>query len=144
MSLVDICTVCDRKVQSFSIHLRCINCKSKHHVKCINFDRHDVVNCEPWYCPTCMKSIFVYSHYDDDNEFQSAILEGVIDSTARFHEMNSQIFPCGSILSNSTQTYVFISSIHRCDIFGFEYHRFLHYDVVHNTTMNMLYLPIPF
>ena len=92
MSLVENCTVCDRKVQSFSIHLRCIHCKSKHHAKCVNFDRDDVVNCEPWYCPTCMKSIFVYNHYDDDDEFLSAILEGVIDSTARFHEMNSQIF----------------------------------------------------
>ena len=80
MSLIDSCTVCDRKVQSFSIHLRCINCKSKHHAMCVNFDRDDEANCDPWYCPTCMKSIFVYNHYDDDDEFLSAILEGVIDS----------------------------------------------------------------
>ena len=35
-----------------------------------------------------MKSIFVYNHYDDDDDddqFLSAILEGVIDSTARFY-----------------------------------------------------------
>ena len=38
-----------------------------------------------------MKSIFVYNHYDDDH-FLSTILEGVIEPTARFHEMNSQIF----------------------------------------------------
>ena len=35
---------------------------------------------------------FVYNHYDDDDDFLSAILEGVIHSTFRFHEMNSQIF----------------------------------------------------
>ena len=34
---------------------------------------------------------FVYNHYDDDDDFLSAILEGVIHSTVRFHEMNSQI-----------------------------------------------------
>ena len=39
-----------------------------------------------------MKSSFVYNHYDDDDEFLPAILEGVSDSTARFHELNSQIF----------------------------------------------------
>ena len=39
-----------------------------------------------------MKSIFAYNHYDDDDDFLSAILEGVIHSTVQFHEMNSQIF----------------------------------------------------
>ena len=92
MNIDDNCTVCDRKVQSFSIHLSCVNCKTRHHAKCVNFDRDDVAKCELWYCPTCMKSIFVYNHYDDDDDFLSAILEGVIHSTVQFHEMNSQIF----------------------------------------------------
>ena len=92
MNIDDNCTVCKRKVQFFSIHLSCVNCKTKHHAKCVNFDRGDMAKCELWYCPTCMKSIFAYNHYDDDDDVLSAILEGAIHSTVRFHEMNSQIF----------------------------------------------------
>ena len=45
-----------------------------------------------WYCPPCLQSIFVYNHYDEDQDFFAAVLEGILDHTFRLHEINSKVF----------------------------------------------------
>ena len=39
-----------------------------------------------------MGDIFVYNHIDDDNEFYSAILEGMSDRPFNVHEMSKKVF----------------------------------------------------
>ena len=45
-----------------------------------------------WYCPPCFQSIFVYNHYNEDQDFFTAVLEGILDHIFRLHEINSKVF----------------------------------------------------
>ena len=45
-----------------------------------------------WYCPCCVQSIFPYNHIDDDDEFYSVIIEGVLGYSYQFQEMNKKVF----------------------------------------------------
>lgn len=87
-----MCNICCRKVQSFCIKISCNNCLYPYHAKCVNFDREEVIQSVDWYCPPCMKKIFPYNHYDDDNDFLSALAEGMFNCSIKFSEIDQKIF----------------------------------------------------
>ena len=61
-------------------------------MKCLSLNISDIFETEMWYCPPCLQSIFVYNHYDEDQDFFAAVLEGILDHTFRLHEINSKVF----------------------------------------------------
>ena len=64
----------------------------KYHSKCENANKTEVL-CELWYCPYCAPAIFPYNHFDDDdNDFHSAVIEGMLDCSFRLHEINNKVF----------------------------------------------------
>ena len=87
----ETCQICNKKVQSFSYNIECSNCLVKYHTKCINENSSEVF-CELWYCPYCVQAIFPYNHFDDDDDFYSAVIEGMLDCPFRLHEINSKVF----------------------------------------------------
>ena len=92
MSMNNVCNTCFKKIQSFSIQIKCTICHDKYHMKCLSLNRSDICETEMWYCPPCLQSIFVYNHYDEDQDFFAAVLEGILDHTFRLHEINSKVF----------------------------------------------------
>ena len=90
-SIGETCQVCNKKVQSFSYTIQCKNCLVKHHKKCININETEVM-CELWYCPYCEQAIFPFNHFDDDGDFYSAVIEGMLDCSHRLQEINNKIF----------------------------------------------------
>ena len=48
--------------------------------------------CELWYCPCCVQAIFPFNHPDDDDDFYSAVIEGMLDCSFRLQEINNKIF----------------------------------------------------
>ena len=48
--------------------------------------------CELWYCPYCVQAIFPFNHFDDDDDFYSAVIEGMLDCSFRLQEINNKIF----------------------------------------------------
>lgn len=71
----NICTVCSRKVLSHSRKIFCSSCKNYVHKNCLpdpqSFDnaKSDV----NWMCSKCLENHFPFNHFDDDNEFLSAV-----------------------------------------------------------------------
>ena len=92
MASDNVCKTCQKKVQSFSYKICCMNCKITYHAKCVQLDKDDIQNVNFWYCSYCLGDIFVYNHIDDDNEFYSAILEGILDHPFNVHEMSKKVF----------------------------------------------------
>ena len=62
----------------------------KHH-KRININETEVM-WELWYCSFCVQAIFPFNHFDDDVDFYSAVIEGMIDCSFRLQEINNKIF----------------------------------------------------
>ena len=87
----ETCQVCNKKVQSFSHNKQCSKCLVKYHTKCINLNKDEALT-EFWYCRYCVQTIFPYNHFDDDDDFYSAVIEGMLDCSFRLHEINSKIF----------------------------------------------------
>ena len=78
VSVIKLCNICNRRVHRHSHSLQCSICHSKVHIKCLPcFSVDDPVysNRESnlWYCSLCVKSIFPYNHFDDDDEFKNAL-----------------------------------------------------------------------
>ena len=90
--MVNLCKICSKKVQSFSHYLQCVNCLWKCHTKCMGMNVDDVTYPDLWYCPPCMQDLCVYNHYDDDDSFYTAVIEGMLDCSYHFHEMNNKVF----------------------------------------------------
>ena len=92
MASDNVCKTCQKKVQSFSYKICCMNCKITYHAKCVHLDKDDIHNVNFWYCSYCLGDILVYNHIDDDNEFYSTILEGMLDCPFNVHEMSKKVF----------------------------------------------------
>ena len=60
-----------------SYFIQCQNCQVKHHLTCIDIKKDEIIS-NMWYCPACVRGIFAYNHFDDDEDFDCAILEGGI------------------------------------------------------------------
>ena len=54
--------------------------------------REDVTQISYWYCSPCSSTIFPYNHFDDQDEFRSAVAEGMLDCSYKLHEMNKRLF----------------------------------------------------
>ena len=89
MSICNTCQVCLRRVQSFSYSIDCKTCFVKYHIKCVNINRDDVID-NFWYCPHCVQEIFPFNHFDNDEDFYSTIMEGVIECPCRLHEISNK------------------------------------------------------
>ena len=72
--------------------MHCMNCAGIFHAKCVNLEKDELHTRLLWYCPCCVKSIFPYNHIDDDDEFYSVIIEGVLGYSYQFQEMNKKVF----------------------------------------------------
>ena len=71
------CETCKKSLQSFCISTQFANCCNHNHANCVNMKREETENNEMWYCSYCLQSIFPFNHMDDDEDFNSAILEGL-------------------------------------------------------------------
>ena len=78
-------------MKSFSYNIQCSNCLETYHTKCTNIDRSEVF-CELWYCPYSAQFIFPYKHFNDDDDFYSALIEGMLDCSFGLHEINNKVF----------------------------------------------------
>ena len=86
------CETCKNRLQSFCISTQCVNCCNHYHANCVNMKREEIENHEMWYCSYCLQSIFPINHMDDVADFNSAVLEGLLNFAFDFHEMNSKVF----------------------------------------------------
>ena len=55
------------------------------------YKRTEVI-CGAWYCPYCAQAIFPFNHFDDDDDFYSAVIEGMLDCSFKLQEINNKIF----------------------------------------------------
>ena len=69
-----------------------MNCKVTNHATYVHLDKDDIEHVNFWYCQYCLGDVFVYNHIDDDTELYTAIMEGMLDCTFNFHEINKKIF----------------------------------------------------
>ena len=92
MMSANVCKLCYRKVQSFCHKMHCMNCAGIFHAKCVNLEKYELHTRLLWYSPCCVQSIFPYNHMDDDAEFYSVIIEGVLGYSYQFQEMNKKVF----------------------------------------------------
>ena len=68
------CNVCNMRILSHSIHLKCSVCFSFVHIRCIpyvNSNDHDFIesNRDGWFCTRCTENIFPFNQVCDDDEF---------------------------------------------------------------------------
>ena len=91
MDSSNVCLVCYRRIQTFCYYLSCLNCVRRYHARCVNLDRDDIHNVSMWYCPKCVQTTLPFNHYDDDDEFYSAVIEGMLDCSFRFQEINNKV-----------------------------------------------------
>ena len=86
------CTMCRKKVQSFSITICCTNCHVVYHIKCVNLERDDAATIQFWYCSFCLEDVFAFNHLIDDDEYHSALKENIVDHSYQFLEIEKKIF----------------------------------------------------
>ena len=53
---------------------------------------HDITYPNQWCCPPCVQSLFVYDHYENNDCFHNAVIEGILDCSFQYHEMNNKVF----------------------------------------------------
>ena len=87
------CGTCLKRVQSFSGHIQCVNCKGKFHLRCVRLEKLDDVNEELWYCPKCVQTILAYNNIDDDDVFLATAREGIINDAYRLIDSNKLFMP---------------------------------------------------
>ena len=87
--MANLCNICSEK--SFIHYLQRVNCLWKCHTKCMGMNVDDVAYPDPWYCPPCMQDICVYNQYDDGS-FYTAAIEGLLDCSYYYHEINIKLF----------------------------------------------------
>ena len=85
------CETCKKKVQSFGISMQCVNCCHYYHTNCVNIKKEEIQNNESWYYSYCLQYMFPFNHMDDD-DFYSAVLDGLLNFPFDFHEMNNKVF----------------------------------------------------
>ena len=86
------CTMCRKKVQSFSITICCTNCHVVYHIKCVNLERDEAATIQFWYCSFCLEDVFAFNHLIDDDEYHSALKENIVDHSYQFLEIDKKIF----------------------------------------------------
>ena len=124
----ETCQVCNKKVQSFSHNKQCSNCLAKYHTKCINWNKDRALT-EFWYCPYCVQTNFPYKHFDDDIDFFSAVIEGMLHCSFRLHEINSKVFTPFEIndtvdtpFSDIDPDYQYYANLHHTSNLNCDYH----------------------
>ena len=78
-----------KKVKSFGHYLQCVKCPWKCHVKCMGVSVHDITQPKQWYCPPCMQFVLPYNHFDDNDSFRNAVIEGMLDCSFHYHESDT-------------------------------------------------------
>ena len=90
------CNICEKRVLDHSYHLRCDVCNCLVHVNCLPYvSREDHLylrrNGNKWFCTRCTANLFPFNHFDDDNDFESAIAENSCNKCAlTLDRLNSQ------------------------------------------------------
>ena len=77
------CNICRKRILNHSYHLRCAMCDGFVHINCLPYvskedDLYVHRNYHRWFCPICTASVFPFNHFDDDDIFQSVILENLV------------------------------------------------------------------
>ena len=113
MNICNTCQLCLRRVQSFSSSIDCTTCFVKYHIKCVNINRDVIENF--WYCPYSVQEIFPFNHIDNDEDFYSTIMEGVIECPYRLHEISNKVFLPFEI--NDSYTSMNFTANMKCDYY---------------------------
>ena len=94
LAVTNHCKICSRKVQSFSTHIRCVNCFIKYHAKCVNLERNEGVGTVLWYGLFCIQSILPYNLIFNDDEYTdtTGILENIVSYPTSLEEINTKSF----------------------------------------------------
>ena len=87
------CNICHSRILRHSKNLKCFSCGDLTHIKCLdNVNSNDSIYVERssnhWLCTICSQSIFPFNHYDEDNDFETAIFS----STTNIKRFNQSIF----------------------------------------------------
>ena len=72
------CGICKSKLLSHSRKTKCSFCRSFYHLRCLPVDLMSEMNntfLADWICQQCTRSEFPLNHFDDDEDFMSAIHE---------------------------------------------------------------------
>ena len=92
MATDNVCKTCQKKVQSFSYKICCMNCKITFHAKRVHSDKDDIHDVNFWHCSYCLGDKLFYNHIDDGNELYFTILEGMLDCPFNVHDMSKKVF----------------------------------------------------
>ena len=81
------CNICNRRVLKHSYQLKCYFCRSLVHIKCLpQVDKTDSIYVEResnnWSCTKCNQSIFPFNHFQDDEDFYSAIHDQLLNCSS--------------------------------------------------------------
>ena len=81
------CNICNRRVLKHSYQLKCYFCRSLVHIKCLpQVDKTDSIYVEResknWSCTKCNQSIFPFNHFQDDEDFYSAIHDQLLSCSS--------------------------------------------------------------
>jgi len=75
------CTICSKPVKCNQRGIFCDICLRWTHAKCILLTDVELqqLGCsdEPWFCTSCLQSIFPFNHIPNDNEFSMAVTNSI-------------------------------------------------------------------
>ena len=78
----ETCLLCDKRVLSHSLIMKCAHCLNSNHLCCLSITRSDSVftNREStiWFCTLCIYDSLPFTHLQDDDLFISALAESWI------------------------------------------------------------------
>ena len=90
------CNICNKRVLNHCYHLQCSLCQASVHINCLPLvSKKDALyvnrNNNYWFCTLCIQNALPFNHYDDDDDFVSAILENkMIESSVTVDMLNNQ------------------------------------------------------
>ena len=73
------CSVCHFNVHNNHKAIFCDICHLWTHLKCTSFSLNDYTNLanstEPWFCSSCLSTIFPFNHFENDTDFYFSIFD---------------------------------------------------------------------
>ena len=83
------CGLCCKPVNKGKLNLLCCICARTFHRNCTCYSRYETASVH-WSCPNCNNEIFPFSHYENDDDFYSAIFDLWSDNCSiNFEHLNT-------------------------------------------------------
>ena len=90
MTTFDTCEICSREVQSLCIHI--VLFVRWNTVLNVSTFTSAILKCDLWYCPVCSGSVLPWNHFDNDDDFKCAIMEGMLNCKFQLIDMRNKLF----------------------------------------------------